>query len=67
MDGKNKGAGLWTRAPYEHLHNANLTDRLAGTKVLLVEAYNFGALNLPEAEGIAARLRCRSPYSWRSA
>jgi hypothetical protein len=43
---------------------ANLTERLARTKSLLVEAFNFGALNFSEAERIASRMRCRYLHAW---
>jgi len=67
MPTKEKAAGLRTRAAFDAEVHAHLTARLAGTKRLLVGAYGLHALSLAEAELIAARLRCRYPYSWRAA
>ena len=67
MRANEKAARLAPNAARNDACEQHFTDRLARTKALLIEAYAFGALPFRDAEGIAARMRRRFPYSWRCA
>jgi hypothetical protein len=66
MTTKEKAAG-GNRAAFNNELQRHLTARLARTKALLVEAFNFRALGFAESELIASRLRWRYGDAWRGA
>jgi hypothetical protein len=66
-DKKIAAKGDKTEAAFDGNLRTHCTARLAHTKAVLVDAYNFGALTFAEAERVAARMRRRCPFSWRAA
>jgi hypothetical protein len=67
MAAKDKATGVRTQATFNTDLRSHLTQRLARTKRLLVDAYGLHALSFTEAELIAARLRRRYGAAWRVA
>jgi hypothetical protein len=63
---KKKPHSAQTEAAFDGNLTTHCTARLAHTKALLVDAYNFGALTFAEAERIASCLRRRYQFSWRA-
>lgn len=67
MRANGKAARLVPNAARCDACECHFTARLARTKAVLTEAYNFGALQYADAESIAVRMRRRFPRSWRRA
>lgn len=61
---KRKAAGRESERLFQQHRELDLTLRLGKTKRLLVEAYNWSALSLVEAETMASRLRTRFGDHW---